>query len=232
MGKDQERADILQHFRIDNAPPSPGISGLVSAFAVTAILLFTFLAGGCGVAGTQSLNERLQALPASEKDHVYPFFINSPLDVPQIGRLAGVASYFRGKGYKNSDFLFRSSGNELAENILEIKRIDRDARIALIAWSGASLWVWDALTKLQTSGNSVELIVYLDSNWIKERVAEKGHPANHSRAVLIYRQDNPPVSGVPNSVTRIVSTGQHLAVAAHADTVEILTEELIQLTVN
>ena len=201
-------------------------------FTLLLSCLFAVLPIGCTTLGTPSLSERLQALPAGQKDRVYPFFINSPLDVPQAGRLAGVASYFRESGFKHSDFLFRSSGPILADRIREIKQREPGARIALIAWSGASLWVWDALTDLHESGASVELIVYLDSNWIKERVAEKDHPANFDRAVLIYRRDNPPVTGVPGSVPRIVATNQHLAVAAHADTVGFLGEELIRLTVN
>jgi hypothetical protein len=84
---------------------------------------------------------------------------------------------------------------------------------------------------LSQSGESLDLIVYLDSNWIKTRVAEHGHPANFGRAVLIYRNDNPPVDGVPNSVARRVPTDRHLAVAAHPGTLEFLGEELIRLTV-
>jgi hypothetical protein len=201
-------------------------------FTLLLSCLFAVLPIGCTTLGTPALSERLQELPAGQKDRVYPFFINSPLDAPQVGRLAGVSSYFRESGFRHSDFLFRSSGPGLADRIREIKQRAPGARIALIAWSGASLWVWDALTDLQESGDSVELIVYLDSNWIKERVAEKDHPANFDRAVLIYRQDNPPVTGVPGSVTRTVATNQHLAVAAHADTVGFLGEELIRLTVN
>lgn len=205
---------------------------LRALYALLLSCLCALIPTGCATLGTLSLSERLQALPAGQKDRVYPFFINSPLDVPQVGRLAGVASYFRENGFKHSDFLFRSGGPILADRIREIKQREPGAKTALIAWSGASLWVWDALTDLQESGDSVELIVYLDSNWIKERVAEKDHPANFDRAVLIYRQDNPPVTGVPGSVPRIVATNQHLAVAAHADTVGFLGEELIRLTVN
>ncbi|MBT8048724.1 MAG: hypothetical protein KJO92_09950 [Gammaproteobacteria bacterium] len=197
-------------------------------------LLFSFLCAvfpaGCATLGTPSLSERLQALPAEQKDRVHPFFINSPLDVPQIGRLAGVAAYFRDRGFRHSKFLFRASGADLAARSLDIRREDPDARIVLIGWSGASLWIWDALTDLDIAGQSVDLVVYLDSNWIKKRVEDEGHPDNYSRAVLIYRQDNSPVESVPKSVSRTVATKQHLAVAAHTDTLEYLAEELIELT--
>ena len=66
-------------------------------------------------------------------------------------------------------------------------------------------------------------------NWIKKRVAEEGHPTNFDRAVLIYRSDNPPVEGVPNSVVRHVGTTQHLAVAAHRETIQTLSDELVRL---
>jgi len=69
-----------------------------------------------------------------------------------------------------------------------IRHRNSNARIALIGWSGASLWTWDALTELNQSDEMVDLIVYPDSNWIKTRVAREGHPANFGRAVLIYRR--------------------------------------------
>ncbi|NCF62841.1 MAG: hypothetical protein GWP58_08310 [Gammaproteobacteria bacterium] len=195
------------------------------------LCLCALSAGGCSTLGTPSLSDQLQALPVADRDRVYPVFVNSPLDVPQIGRLADVASYFRDNGFINSAFLYRSSGSELAAMSRDIKRREPDARIAFIGWSGASLWIWDALTELSQSGESLDLVVYLDSNWIKTRVAEHGHPANFGRAVLIYRNDNPPVDGVPNSVARRVPTDRHLAVAAHPGTIEFLGEELIRLTV-
>jgi hypothetical protein len=110
-----------------------------------------------------------------------------------------------------------------------MRREDDGTRIALVAWSGASLWVWDGLTELDETGERVDLIVYLDSNWIKKRVIEQGHPENFGRAVLIYRSDNPPVEGVPRSVVRLANTTNHLAVAAHPDTIQALSEELAPL---
>ena len=203
-----------------------------SAFGLPLVLcLCALTSGGCSTLGSPPLSERLQLRSAADKGRVYPVFVNSPLDVPQIGRLADVASYFRDSGFINSAFLYRSSGPELAAMSRDIKRREPDARIALIGWSGASLWIWDALTELSQSGESIELVVYLDSNWIKTRVAEQRHPANFGRAVLIYRDGNPPVAGVPNSVARMVPTDRHLAVAAHPDTLEFLGEELIRLTV-
>lgn len=202
-----------------------------AAFRLTFLLcLCALLPGGCSTLGTPSLSDQLQALPAADRDRVYMVFVNSPLDVPQIGRLADVAAYFRDNGFVNSTFLYRSSGPQLAALSRDIKGREPGARIALIGWSGASLWIWDALTELSQSGASIDLVVYLDSNWIKTRVAEQGHPANFERAVLIYRNDNPPVEGVPNSVARRVPTDQHLAVAAHADTLNILGDELIRLS--
>ena len=203
-----------------------------TAFGLPLLLcLCALTSGGCSTLGTPSLSDHLQALLAADRGRVYPVFVNSPLDVPQIGRLADVASYFRDSGFINTTFLYRSSGSELAAMSRDIKRREPDARIALIGWSGASLWIWDALSELSQSGESIDLVVYLDSNWIKTRVAEQGHPANFGRAVLIYRNDNPPVDGVPNSVSRKVQTDRHLAVAAHPDTLEYLGEELIRLTV-
>lgn len=198
----------------------------VPALVLSALLL---VAAGCAAVGGSATGGTLEALPVEAKDRVHAIFVNSPLDVLQIGRLAGVASYFRSVGFEHSSFLYLSSGPGLAKNVREIRNENRGARIALVAWSGASLWVWDALTELDETGERIDLIVYLDSNWIKKRVADRGHPDNFDRAVLIYRADNPPVEGVPNSVVTQVGTTNHLAVAAHRDTVLALSEELTRL---
>jgi len=196
---------------------------------VLVLLVLLTVAAGCATVGGSTPDSDIETLPVESKDRVHVIFINSPLDVLQIGRLAGVASYFRSKGFQNSSFHYLSSGPKLAGEIRGLRREDDGARIALVAWSGASLWVWDALKELDETGERVDLIVYLDSNWIKKRVSNEGHPDNFDRAVLIYRSDNPPVEGVPNSVIRRVETTNHLAVAAHPDTVQALGEELAQL---
>ncbi len=41
--------------------------------------------------------------------------------------------------------------------------------------------------------------------------------------------DNPPVESVPRSVVRLEDTTNHLAVAAHPDTIQALSEELAPL---
>ncbi len=198
----------------------------IPVLGLSALLL---VVAGCATVGGSTTQSPLEALPVEAKDRVHVIFINSPLDVLQIGRLAGVASYFRSMGLQHSSFVYLSSGPGLAQQVRGLDREDGGARIALVAWSGASLWVWDALTELDETGERVDLIVYLDSNWIKKRVADKGHPENFDRAVLIYRSNNPPVEGVPNSVVRRAGTTNHLAVAAHPDTIQALNEELTRL---
>ena len=198
----------------------------VPVLGLSALLL---VAAGCAAVGGSATESAFEELAVEAKDRVHVYFVNSPLDVLQIGRLAGVASYFRSVGFAHSSFLYLSSGPGLARDVRDIRREDGDARIALVAWSGASLWVWDALTELDGTGERVDLNVYLDSNWIKKRVADRGHPENFDRAVLIYRKDNPPVEGVPNSVVKLAGTTNHLAVAAHHDTVQALSEELTRL---
>ena len=210
---------------------SPSVSNRLAytpipVFFLTALLL---VAAGCATVGGSKPDSHIETLPAEAKDSVHVIFVNSPLDILQVGRLAGVASYFRSRGFEHSSFQYLSSGSKLAGEVRDLRREDDGARIALVAWSGASLWVWDALKELDETGERVDLIVYLDSNWIKKRVSNEGHPDNFDRAVLIYRSDNLPVEGVPNSVIRRAETTNHLAVAAHPDTIETLGEELARL---
>ena len=205
------------------------VANWVNVLPVTVAALLLLLSGGCSTPLTSNADDSLLSWSVSERERIFPIFVNSPLDIAQIGRLAETASYFQARGFMRSDFLFNSSGPELATMTRDIRNRNPNARIALIGWSGASLWIWDALTELSRTGEMVDLIVYLDSNWIKTRVAREGHPANFGRAVLIYRRNNPPVIGVPGAVSRQVDTTHHLAVAAHEDTLEFLDEEFMRL---
>ena len=143
-------------------------SGEICGLGLLALLL---VAAGCATVGGSTPASDIERLPVEAKDRVHVIFVNSPLDVLQIGRLAGVASYFRSRGFQHSGFQYLSSGPKLAGEVRDLHLEDDGARIALVAWSGASLWVWDALKELDETGERVNLIVYLDSNWIKKRVA-------------------------------------------------------------
>ncbi len=194
-----------------------------SSIAIGLSLLWLMLQG-CASVGSAQLREQIRTQPGDARDRLHVHFINSPLDVPQLGRLSTVAAFFRSAGLKNTQFHAAASGDSLAALAREIRRQEPDARIVLIGWSGASLWVWDALQLLEKSDEVIDLIVYLDSNWIKKRTASQGHPENVANSLLIYRLDNPPVSGVPHSRVEIIPTRQHLAVAAHPRTVRVLGE--------
>ena len=59
-----------------------------------------------------------------------------------------------------------------------------------------------------------------------------GHPFKLQRALQVYGHDNPPVMGVPNSLSRPVGTDNHLAVASHSASIHILEQELSRLAGN
>lgn len=210
-------------------PRKPLVATRGTLCTLLLLCLSVLVSSGCTTLDSSSPADHEGSPSEPGGDRVFALFINSPLDVPQFGRLAQAAAYFRDQGFPDSSFIMRTSGAELAAWTRDIRRGTPNARIALIGWSGASLWIWDALTELNTSGESVDLIVYLDSNWIKTRVSSQGHPTNYGRALLIYRRDNPPVTGVPNAESKRVDTDFHLAVAAHPDTLRYLLVELRRL---
>lgn len=190
------------------------------------LFLIVFATCGCASLGTPELTNRVAALDQPTRDNVHVYLINSPLDQLAIGRLGDVAKYLRKAGFENSHYWHWATGAALTDKLLEIRAANPNARIALVGWSGGSLAVWDAATALEEQQQIVDMAVYLDSNWIKGRIEDRGHPNNIIRLVLIYRQNNDPPDLPAAKIYRIPPTN-HMAIPAEPETIEALVDELI-----
>ncbi|MFW5682185.1 MAG: hypothetical protein ACOC1G_04185 [Phycisphaeraceae bacterium] len=184
-----------------------------------------FLMAGCATSVEPAAIRAAHAVPAKQREAVAVWLINSPLDPLGVTGLSDLARAIRKAGF-DVVLLPRASGGGLAERVREAHANGRTC--ALIAWSGASLWVHDALSKLERDGGWVELVVYLDSNWIKDRIEKSGHPDNAQRMVLIYRQNNafPRIEGAKRYA---VDEWNHLAVPRREETATALVRELARL---
>ena len=191
------------------------------------IMTMALLFAGCASIGSAELTHRVSVLDQELRDNVHVYLINSPLDQFAMGRLGDVAGYLRKAGFANSSYRHWSSGGSLAKDLLELRERNPDARIALIGWSGGSLVCWDAATELAEHEQVVDCVMYLDSNWIKGRIEERGHPDNIIRLVLIYRQINEPPAGLPAARVYRIPTNNHMSIPAHDETIDALVDELI-----
>lgn len=191
-------------------------------------MLFAFLCG-CATSAPPALRALGDQLSDAERDRIHVIFVNSPIDPLRFGGVSSLVARLRSAGFANSDFRAWASGSALAREVRRLRADDADANVMLVGWSGGSLWVWDALNELESEHIRVDRIVYMDSNWIKGRVEERGHPDNAGRALLIYRSNNPPVTGVPRASSVVVPTTSHLAVPGHEATAEAIVRELLSL---
>lgn len=196
-------------------------------FHVVIAALASLPLAGCASIGTPELTQRVRAVPDELRDNVHVYLINSPLDQLHVGRLGDVAKYLRQAGFEHASYRHWADGRSLARDLLTLRSQQPDARIALIGWSGGSLTCWDAATILSENQQIVDCIVYLDSNWIKNRLRDRGHPDNVVRLVCIYNEVRDPPEGLTAATVYRVQTTNHLSMPAHPQTVEALVEELI-----
>ncbi len=195
--------------------------------ALLITVTFICASSGCAAIGNEQLTARVQSVPADQREDMHVYFINSPLDQLHFGRLGDVTKYVREAGFEHASYKHWAEGKSLAREVLRLRENNPYARIAFVAWSGGSLTVWDAATELSNHDEIVDCIVYLDSNWIKGRLKDRGHPDNVVRIVCIYNESREPPQGLPAATVYRVPTKNHMAVPAHPDAVEALVNELI-----
>lgn len=190
-----------------------------------AILGLAFLLAGCSV-GSPERAAQSRVLKQDQRDRVWIYLLNSPLDRPRLGHLDQSASYLRKAGYQNAKFVSWADTEEIAAEIRNIHVLNPVARIMLIGWSGASLWAWDIADHLKPQ--AVDTVIYLDSDWLTNRLKEREHPKNMNRIILMYRRDHTPPK-IPGALTLDIPTSSHLAVAAHQETLSAILNECDRL---
>ena len=193
-----------------------------------ACLMIVMQAGGCVSLRDPALAARVDAIPAAQRDLVHVWLINSPIDPLCVGGLPALGGALRDAGFSNVHFHLVPDAQGLASEVRHCVKNRPGAKIALVGWSGGSLAVWDATAELAGDSQTINLIAYLDSNWIVGRVNDRGHPANFKRLLLIYRHDNTPPSIDRAEIVR-AGTGNHMAIPTRHETIEALIAALADL---
>jgi hypothetical protein len=192
------------------------------------IFLLMALVAGCASLKNPELAARLDAIPSAQREGVHVWLVNSPIDPLCLGGLPGLSGALREAGFPNVHFHLIPDAQGLASEIRHCLANRAGSRIALVGWSGGSLAVWDATTSLARDDVTIDLIAYLDSNWIVDRVNERDQPANFQRLLLIYRHNNTPPVIDRAEVVR-AATGNHMAIPNRRETIEALIAALADL---
>ena len=173
---------------------------------------------------------QLESRPAGALDNVHVIFVESSADIAHGGRIEEVCCELRDMGLRNAIYFepFVDGGScELAQYIRGVRAENPAARFMLVGWSLGTLCVKNTLTELDTSCESVDTIVYIDSTSIILSDFT-GHPENYDRAVLIYRRGYP-MPSLPRSVSRCVDEIFHLPVGYNERTIDQLVLEATRL---
>lgn len=173
---------------------------------------------------------QLESRSAQSLDNVHVIFVESTADVGHFGRIEDVCSEMRDMGLRNAVYFepFVDGGAcELAEHIRNVRAENPQARIMLVGWSIGTVCVKNTLLELDTHGESVDTIVYIDSTTIILSDLT-GHPENYDRAVLIYRRGYP-MPTLPRSVSRCINETFHLPVGHNERTIDQLVLEATRL---
>jgi hypothetical protein len=196
---------------------------MLRRLALTAGL--AILAAGCSV-GSPERAAASRRLPQNQRERVWIYLLNSPLDRPRLGHLDQSAAYLRKAGYPRAKFVDWADTQAIAAEIRSARRRDPESRFVLIGWSGASLWAWDIADHLWPSRE--DTVIYLDSDWLINRLKEKSPPLNIDRVALMYRQDHTPPK-IEGAEVRVIPTMHHLAVAANCTTLNGILDECDRL---
>lgn len=173
---------------------------------------------------------QLESRSEQSLDNVHVIFVESPADIGHAGRIEDVCCEMQDMGLRNAVYFepFVDGGScELAQYVRGVRAENPHARIMLVGWSIGTVFVKNALKELETLGETVDTIVYIDSTTIILSDLA-GHPENYNRAVLIYRHGHP-MPSLPNSVSRCIDEWFHLPVAHNERTIDQLVLEATRL---
>jgi hypothetical protein len=96
----------------------------------------------------------------SVKQNVYLYFVHG-LDPFDLADLAGLERHFRDLGYSNTRIFQFYDGDELIEDIYQVKSFKPDARIMILGFSAGTLTTSRVINRLHDQHQiDVDLVVY------------------------------------------------------------------------
>ena len=173
---------------------------------------------------------RLQAVPAQCREHVYVMVING-LDPSNMTNAKGLAAYLESIGFPNTYFTPMRSCFCYIDQVLDIKRADPQARIALVGYSMGVCFAHKIAKDLKEDGVLVDLAIYLDPFTFND--TPKHDPEDATRIVNVITE--PRLWGILHSdvldgASNIQFLGvRHVHVPTTSSIVERVTEELTLL---
>lgn len=170
-----------------------------------------------------------QSVPLTEysKEHVYIFLVNG-LDPLHYAGMPDLANYLRALGYPHVYYGEMITATGFADKMQEIARRDPCARFVLIGYSFGGNIARNITHSLHDNGISVDLLVYLNANTLRNTPYDR--PQNAKRVVSILAWGIVLDGAILDSAENIViSDAWHFNTPTHPQTLQVLERELLAL---
>jgi hypothetical protein len=179
------------------------------------------------------LTQSCQSVPAEAKDHVYLFAING-MDPLYFGNLNGLCACMKQLGFRNVHCGQSWEAPAVREQIVETRRKDPEARIAVLGFSAGANRACQLANELKGQGIKVDLLVYVGGDTITN--VPQSRPENVGQIVNITGHGYLPRGGdlfyngtdLDGAKNQRVNA-RHMLLPTRPETVELLATHLSKI---
>ena len=179
------------------------------------------------------LRELCAAVPSESKDRVHLFVLNGA-DPLYLGNLNGLCARMRDLGFRSVDCAEMWQGAAVRDRIVELRRREPEARVALVGFSIATKSARSIANELKEQNVKIDLLVYLGGETIGNVPASR--PDNVGQVLNINGHGYMPRGGdlffngtdIDGAENQRLDA-RHILLPSRPETVELLGRHLVAL---
>ena len=171
--------------------------------------------------------------PADGRDHVYTFIVNGA-DPFHLSNLNGVTGYLRRLGFPQTRLEPFRNARSAGQQIRAIRQSDPDAKIVLVGFSAAALFVRRLANDLEREGITLDALVYLSGDYVGN--TPRSAPSNVGKVVnirghgLVFSGYDLFFNGADiDNAVNVKLDSRHIVVPSQAQTLETLATLMANL---
>ena len=173
------------------------------------------------------LAEPCRMLPKCARDHVYVLFVHG-MDPVDCANLSGVRDYVNALGFQKTYYGQLYHVWQFERLVRDLHQKDCDARFVLVGFSFGANVVRDVALAAAEDGISIDLIVYLGGNTLKNRPQDQ--PENVKRIVNILAQGCIWNGDTLDRAENVQVKGRwHFGSPSHPFTLQVLAQDLAEI---
>lgn len=198
---------------------------------VVAVALSLVVMCGCRSVVSSTNTHLLRHHHACCLNNVHAIFVESPIDVLDLGGVKRVAASMRCAGCYHVDvinYYHGGTAERLAQRVREIQASSPCSHVLLVGFSSGTLIIEEALRQLETEGRGVDTTIYIDSEILTD-FGSSPRPASSARNVLVYRENGRAPDDIPNADLYRVDEYFHLSVPCNETCLDVISAEIGRL---